>query len=75
VATLPPGGNTPIAATPVPHTTGPTPTPKPAASLIARVGGAVFHFPAPLVFEILFVALLVFLYVRWRRHYYVEGPP
>jgi hypothetical protein len=39
------------------------------------VVGTIFHFPAPLIFEILFVLLLVFIWVRWRRHYEVEGPP
>ena len=75
VATLPPGGNTPIVATPSASATGSTPTPKVSQSLIARVGSTVLHFPAPLIFEILFVALLVFVYVRWRHRYYVEGPP
>ena len=51
---------------------GPTPSTTP---LAAQVAGAVFHFPIPLVFEILFVLLVVFLLIRWRRHYYVEGPP
>jgi hypothetical protein len=39
------------------------------------VAGAVFHFPTPLVFELAFVVLVVGLFVRWRRHYYVDGPP
>jgi hypothetical protein len=75
VATLPPGSATPIVATPTAHAGGPSPTAKPQTSLIGRIGGAVFHFPVPLVFEVLFVALLVFLFFRWRRHYYVDGPP
>ena len=75
VATLPPGSSTPIVATPTAQATGPTPTAKPQTSLIGRIGGAVLHFPIPLLFEVLFVALLVFLWVRWRRHYYVDGPP
>jgi hypothetical protein len=75
VATLPPAGSTAISATPSATPAGPTPTPKTSRSLLARVGGTVLHFPAPLLFEILFVALLVFVYFRWRRRYYVEGPP
>jgi len=35
----------------------------------------VFHFPSPLVFELAFVLLVIILLIRWRRHYYVEGPP
>jgi hypothetical protein len=73
-ATLPP-----VAATLAP----PTPTPKikpkssptPSASLLTRVTGTAFHFPTPLLFEVAFVLLAVGLYIRWRRHYYVDGPP
>jgi hypothetical protein len=55
----------------------PTGRAKPGASsspLIARVAGAVFHFPVPLVFEVLFVLVVVFAWIRWKRHYYVAGP-
>jgi hypothetical protein len=51
------------------------PTPSPSSSLIGRLAGAAFHFPTPLVFELAFVALVVALLIRWRRHYYVDGPP
>jgi len=66
-ATLPPPTTTPAAK--------PKSSPTPSASLIARVTGTAFHFPTPLVFELAFVLLAVFLYIRWRRHYYVDGPP
>jgi hypothetical protein len=39
------------------------------------VVGAAFHFPTPLVFELALVLLAGFLFIRWRRHYYVDGPP
>ena len=53
----------------------PTPTPAAAASALSKLTGTVFHFPTPLVFEIAFVVLVVGLFIRWRRHYYVDGPP
>lgn len=56
-----------------------TPAPKPgsksSSALGSGVAGTIFHFPAPLIFEILFVLLIVFVWVRWRRRYEVEGPP
>ncbi|MGO8686265.1 MAG: WD40/YVTN/BNR-like repeat-containing protein [Candidatus Dormibacteria bacterium] len=65
--------------TPTPTVQGapgqPQPTPTPSSSLIGGVAGAVFHFPTPLIFELAFVVLVVALFVRWRRHYYVDGPP
>jgi hypothetical protein len=66
------------AVTPTPTSqaaTRPAPSPTPAVSFIAGVTGAVFHFPTPLLFELAFVGLLVYVYVRWRRRYYVDGPP
>jgi hypothetical protein len=75
VATLPASG----ASTPTPggHVAGPkpTPTPGPKGPLIGQVVGAAFHFPTPLLFELALVLLAGFLYMRWRRHYYVDGPP
>jgi hypothetical protein len=75
VATLPASG----ASTPTPSSqaAGATPTPSPGAKtpLIGRVLGAAFHFPTPLVFELALVLLAAGLYIRWRRHYYVDGPP
>jgi hypothetical protein len=53
----------------------PTPTPGAKASLVGQVLGIVFHFPTPLVFELALVLLAAGLYIRWRRHYYVDGPP
>jgi hypothetical protein len=35
----------------------------------------VFHWPVPLVFEVLLVLAVAYLFVRWRQRYYVEGPP
>jgi hypothetical protein len=74
-ATLPASG----AGTPTPSSRAagatPTPTPGAKAPLIGRVLGAAFHFPTPLVFELALVLLAAGLYIRWRRHYYVDGPP
>jgi hypothetical protein len=74
-STIPASG----AATPTPSSraTGATPTPTPGAksSSIGKVLGAAFHFPTPLVFELALVLLAAGLYIRWRRHYYVDGPP
>jgi len=53
----------------------PTPTPAAPQSLVSRVVSTAFHFPTPLIFELAFVALLIGLFIRWRRHYYVDGPP
>jgi hypothetical protein len=75
IATLPASG----ASTPTPagQRTGATATPTPGAKapLIGRVLGAAFHFPTPLVFELALVLLAAGLFIRWRRHYYVDGPP
>jgi hypothetical protein len=76
-----PGAAVPSAvATPVP-----TPTPQPVAakpkaapppaSGIQRFAQAAFHWPTPLVYEIFFVLLALYVYIRWRQRYYVEGPP
>ena len=75
LTTLPASGGTLPPATGQATVPKPTPTPSAPASLAARVAGAVFHFPTPLVFELAFVLLAVGLLVRWRRHYYVDGPP
>jgi hypothetical protein len=37
--------------------------------------GNVFHWPVPLVFEVLLVLAIAYVLVRWRQRYYVEGPP
>ncbi len=74
-ATLPASGTgTP---TPAGQSSGsrPTPTPAPKGPLIGQVVGDAFHFPTPLVFELALVLLAAGLYIRWRRHYYVDGPP
>lgn len=72
---------------PVPGVVGPpptpVPTPKPAATQPAEAPpsgfvaflGAAFHWPTPLVFEILFVLVLIYAVVRWRERTYIEGPP
>ncbi len=74
-STLPASG----AGTPSPSSRAagakPTPTPGAKASLVGQVFGNVFHFPTPLVFELALVLLAAGLYIRWRRHYYVDGPP
>ncbi|TMB91823.1 MAG: hypothetical protein E6J45_04445 [Chloroflexi bacterium] len=76
-----PGAPVPTAAA----TARPTPTPihapsraapEPAsASGIQGFAAAAFHWPTPLVFEILFVLVAAYAVVRWRERYYVEGPP
>jgi hypothetical protein len=63
----------------------PTPTPKPvasrpsaappAASGLQRFAQAAFHWPTPLVYEVFFVLLALYVYIRWRQRYYVDGPP
>ena len=40
-----------------------------------RFVGNVFHWPVPLVFEVLLVLAIAYVFVRWRQRYYVEGPP
>ncbi|MBV8194516.1 MAG: hypothetical protein JOY80_03215 [Candidatus Dormibacteraeota bacterium] len=51
-----------------------SPTPQPATGFAAFAQNA-FHWPTPLVFEIILVLLIIYLLVRWRQRYYVEGPP
>jgi hypothetical protein len=51
-----------------------TPTPAPASGFGQFVGSA-FHWPVPLVFEVLLLLAIAYLGVRWRQRYYVEGPP
>jgi hypothetical protein len=53
----------------------PQATPTPSSSLIGQAAGAAFHFPTPLIFEVAFIILVIALLIRWRRHYYVDGPP
>jgi hypothetical protein len=51
-----------------------TPTPSDSGGL-GKFVGSVFHWPVPLVFEVLLVLSVAYLLVRWRQRYYVEGPP
>jgi hypothetical protein len=73
---------------PIPATLAtPKPTPRaapatPVAPPTATSGGgagtflsSAFHWPVPLVFEVLLLLSLAYLLVRWRQRYYVEGPP
>ena len=63
----------------------PTPKPTPKAAVTAPAThqangftqflGTAFHWPIPLVYELIFVLLVVYLFIRWRQRYYVEGPP
>ena len=61
----------------------PTATPKPVhvalapstPSGIQQFAASAFHWPAPLVFEILLILLAAYAFVRWRQRYYIEGPP
>jgi hypothetical protein len=51
-------------------------TPTPASpSAVGQFFGSAFHWPVPLVFEVLLVLAIAYLGVRWRQRYYVEGPP
>ncbi len=67
-------------ATPVPSAhasasaavTAPTPA---SPSGVGQFLGSAFHWPVPLVFEVLLVLAIAYLGVRWRQRYYVEGPP
>ncbi len=76
-----PGASVPTAVATPPPT--PTAKPKPAAvtpaspppSGIQRFAQAAFHWPTPLVYEVFFVLLALYVYIRWRQRYYVEGPP
>ena len=71
---------TTVVSTPTPKpTTRPSPaqtspTPAPATGFGAFVGNA-FHWPTPLVYEIVFILLVIYAIVRWRQRYYVQGPP
>jgi hypothetical protein len=76
-----PGAAVPSAVpTPVPTPTAKPVTARPSAppsapSGIQRFAQAAFHFPTPLVYEVFFVLLALYVYIRWRQHYYVDGPP
>ena len=61
-------------ATPVPQAVKPVAT-TPPTSGIQRFAQAAFHWPTPLVYEVFFVLLALYVYIRWRQRYYVEGPP
>ena len=72
----------PVATVVVPAPT-PAPRPQPShgspqaapATGFAAFAASAFHWPTPLVFEILFVVVLIYAVVRWREREYVEGPP
>jgi len=77
-----PGASIPAVIS-TPHPT-PKPTPRPAqaaappsppATGFTAFVETAFHWPIPLVYELIFVLLVVYLFVRWRQRYYVEGPP
>jgi hypothetical protein len=76
-----PGAAVPSAvATPIPTATPKPVLSKPTAAApppsgIQRFAQAAFHWPTPLVYEIFFVLLALYVYIRWRQRYYVEGPP
>ena len=74
-AKVPSSVPTPVpTATPVPHAVAHGPT-SPPVSGIQRFAQAAFHWPTPLVYEVFFVLLALYVYIRWRQRYYVEGPP
>jgi hypothetical protein len=76
-----PGAAVPSAVpTPVPTATAKPVTsrasaPPPPPGGIQRFAQAAFHWPTPLVYEVFFVLLALYVYIRWRQHYYVDGPP
>jgi hypothetical protein len=75
-----PGAPVPSAvATPIPTATpSPTPAPAPKPSTpgaLQQFASSAFHWPTPLVYEIIFVLLVIYVAIRWRQRYYVEGPP
>jgi hypothetical protein len=75
-----PGAPVPaVVSTPTPRATAkPAPRSQPAhqeASGFGAFAAAAFHWPTPLVYEILFVLIVIYGIVRWRQRYYVEGPP
>jgi hypothetical protein len=61
-------------ATPVAQSIKPVSTSPPVNGL-QRFAQAAFHWPTPLVYEVFFVLLALYVYIRWRQRYYVEGPP
>ncbi len=64
------------APTPRPSAAAHAAAPAPAASSgFGQFVGSAFHWPVPLVFEVLLVLAIAYLGVRWRQRYYVEGPP
>jgi hypothetical protein len=66
---------TPV-ATPRPSQSAHSATPEPAGvNGSGTVLGSVFHWPVPLVFEVLLLLSVAYLVLRWRQRYYVEGPP
>ncbi|MFN2569143.1 MAG: WD40/YVTN/BNR-like repeat-containing protein [Candidatus Dormibacteria bacterium] len=75
-AALPPPA---AVAAPVPSGSRPRPTPAPTPSTpgpVARFAGSAFHWPSPLIFELLLAALITLVALRWRHHYLdIEGPP
>jgi hypothetical protein len=74
-AAVPSAVATPIpTATPKPVAAKPSAAPPPSSG-IQRFAEAAFHWPTPLVYEIFFVLLALYVYIRWRQRYYVEGPP
>jgi hypothetical protein len=74
-AAVPSAVATPVPTpTPLPVTSRPA-APPPSASAIQRFAQAAFHWPTPLVYEVFFVLLALYVYIRWRQRYYVEGPP
>lgn len=74
-APLPSLAPTPTAAPSINGPGQPAPPPPP-PGLIARAAGAVFHWPQPLLYEVIGALLAAYVVVRWRQRYLdVEGPP
>jgi hypothetical protein len=68
VATPPPTARPTLA----PNRTAPGPPPP---NGLQKFAEAAFHWPFPLVYEIIFVLLAAYVFVRWRQRYFIEGPP
>ncbi|MGC8461513.1 MAG: hypothetical protein ACP5OR_06700 [Candidatus Dormibacteria bacterium] len=57
-------------------TAKPVPARNGGTSFMTKLLGSAFHWPIPLLFEILFLCVVIYLIVRWRQHSFdIEGPP
>ena len=52
-----------------------TPAPVSTPSGLRAFAQSALHWPTPLIYELLFVLLVIYVFVRWRQRAYIEGPP